>query len=104
MRAKYVKIGGARFRVQDDGRVWICRNKAKVKEIGTGLKTLYKKYFVKELGYTIYLHRLVAVAFVPNPNKKEQVMHLDGDKHNNDYRNLTWVNAREKTLANYARK
>ena len=37
------------------------------------------------------LHRLVALAFLPNPNAKSVVKHRDGDKANNDVKNLIWV-------------
>ena len=44
---------------------------------------------------TRYAHRLIAQAFIPNPDGKKQVAHKDEDRTNNRVDNLCWVSGEE---------
>lgn len=41
------------------------------------------------------IHRLVAKAFIPNPNNESEVDHIDKNRSNNNVDNLRWVNHQE---------
>lgn len=95
MRSRFIE-GWPGYLITDDGRVWS-------EKVGRYLKPMLKKrgYWMVNLSriggerWTVGLHRLVAITFVPNPENKPQINHKDGDKNNNHYTNFEWVTAQE---------
>lgn len=88
-----------RYQVSHCARVW---DKIKGKWY-TG-RAINKKGYVKVSLITSHrkrksfsLHRLVALAHIPNPENKPEVNHNDGDKLNNHKSNLSWATPQENT-------
>lgn len=72
-------------------------------EINTGKNGKYKVITLTENGQQkhLYVHRLLAEAFIPNPENKPQINHIDGNPSNNDLDNLEWVTAQENVQHAY---
>lgn len=77
------------YRVERNGTVISPRGNALKPYNVNGYQT------VRAGGSNVYLHRVVAFAYLDNPENKCCVNHKDGDKTNNHVDNLEWVTAEE---------
>ena len=77
------------------GKVWSYRNecflKPRVNHKGYLIVQLYKDGKMK----SYRIHRLVAEAYIPNPDNLPQVDHIDNDKTHNYVNNLQWITNRD---------
>ena len=94
------KFINANYEVSDKGNI------KSVNYRGTG-KSAIRKQSISKNGYmrvilsdngknkTYFVHRLVAAAFIPNPENLPEIDHIDGNRANNHADNLRWVTAKE---------
>ena len=92
-----------------DKEVWkeIAKTGYEVSDMGRirrGVRILAGSYhsdgyiFTTIDGKQIPIHRFVANAFIPNPDHKPEVNHIDGNKMNNSASNLEWVTRSENMI------
>lgn len=80
-----------RYLVSDSGQVWsLLRHRALRPTID---RYGYEKVVLRKDGKTFYrtVHRLVAQAFIPNPDNLKTVNHINEDKTDNRAVNLEWL-------------
>jgi hypothetical protein len=114
---------GLKVKVSDDGKIYtlghntIRKNGRMDNRKGKQLKPKIDKYGYETIvltkngirkNYTV--HKLVALAYVPNPENRATINHIDGNKRNNHVSNLEWATEKENQvhkwksgLANYNR-
>lgn len=83
------------YEVYDDGRIYSNYRHKFLKPSLTLFGYLEVCLFIDRKPQRFRIHQLVALCFIPNPNKLPMVNHIDGNKLNNNVSNLEWCTAYE---------
>lgn len=84
----------ARRLLYSDGRVYLYKQRL-ITPADNGNGYMIVNLWRNNKQKMFYVHRLVADHFMPNPENKPQVNHLDENKKNNAVENLEWATPKE---------
>ena len=79
------------YAVTSCGRVWSYKNKCFLKPRDNGKGYLFVTLCKNGKIKNYHIHRLVAEAYIPNPDNLPDVDHIDNDRTHNYLNNLQWI-------------
>lgn len=90
-----------RYAVTSCGRIWSYRSKRFLKP---GKDKDGYLFVMLGKGNPRKVHRLVAEAYIPNPDNLKEVNHIDKNRQNNCLQNLEWCNRRQNNIHGLGKK
>jgi hypothetical protein len=104
---EYIKGYENLYKINRNGEIYSCWYKKIMKHLKTDDGYYYinlKKEGIRKKGY---IHRLLALQYIENPDNKPEVDHIDRNKNNHSLENLRWVTKlenmqnRDDVIANF---
>lgn len=83
------------YEVSDSGLVYSHKSRRELRPLKQPNGYMSVELFNKEGSKRVLVHRLVALAFIPNTDELPQVNHINEDKTDNRVENLEWVTAKQ---------
>ena len=77
------------------GKVWSYKSKRFLTPMAYDNGYLYVNLYKDGKRKNCYVHRLVAEAYIPNPDNLPQIDHIDNNKNHNYLNNLKWITCRD---------
>lgn len=95
-----IPIFGGAYEAAENGIIYSLKRRERHALIGKVCASGYRMVVITIERKKQYhnVHRLIAMAFLPNPNNCREVNHKDGNKLNNSVENLEWVTTRQNQL------
>lgn len=92
------------YSVTRDGRVWSNRLRKGWLTPNVDKNGYHRIHMIGDSGKRkgVYAHQIVALVYIPNPENKLEVNHLDHNKSNNCVENLAWCTHRENIQHDWA--
>lgn len=92
---RHINFNG--YKIFEDGKIWSYKSK---KWLKPDLSSRYERVtlIIDNAKIRYLVHRIVGICFIPNPDNKPCINHIDGNPSNNHVSNLEWCTYSENEL------
>ena len=86
------------YKIYENGDVFSVKSNRILKKMTSSNGYHFVKLCKDKVAKITYTHKTVARHYIPNPDNKKCVDHINRDKQNNNIRNLRWVTCSENNI------
>lgn len=101
MRKSIISDYNTSYTLYENGDIINNKTNKKLNPFTNGVGYLRFTFYKNGKKVQKYLHRLLAESFIPNPEKKDFINHIDGNPENNKLTNLEWCTKSENAIHAY---